>query len=51
MSVDLFPRTDKVKKLLEKPVDMFPYMDEGLRRTSYQLVPCGDGMFAHKGEG
>lgn len=31
-------------------VDKFPHTKRGIRRTSYPLVPCGDGMFAEWGE-
>lgn len=40
MTLDMFPRTDKIRKMLEKPIDMFPRTDEGVRHSCNQLVPC-----------
>ena len=31
-------------------VDKFPHTERGIRRTSYPLVPCGDGCFAAAGK-
>lgn len=28
--IDKFPRTDKIIKMAEKPIDIFPHTDEGI---------------------
>ncbi|MFA9466920.1 MAG: hypothetical protein ACERKN_21920 [Velocimicrobium sp.] len=40
--VDMFPRTDKARKMAKKRIDIFPHTDEGVRLTSYPLEPRRD---------